>query len=175
MTDLNIFGYRPASINFIVVIDDIHLGDVETHILGAQKMTPEEIKQIVEAAVKQELGFIWWHYLLAAIAVCISFFVGSYLKRKGQDLATRENVEKLTTLVESVKQEIRNSESIAQAKRQMKHDACLEALSVIDAFFSHFFTRPKPTPQVADSAKAREVHSKLILACDNPKIIEIYT
>ncbi|MDN3520710.1 hypothetical protein [Halomonas ramblicola] len=138
-------------------------------------MTPEEIKQIVETAVEEGLGFIWWHYLLAAIAVCISFLFGAYLKRKGQDLATRENIEELTSLVESVKKDVRNNESIAQAKRQMKHDACLEALSVIDAFFSHFFTSPKPTPQVADSAKAREVHSKLILACDNSRIIELYT
>ena len=138
-------------------------------------MTPEEIKQIVESAIQEGLGFIWWHYLLAAVLVCASFFLGAYLKRKDQDLATRENIEELTSLVESIKKDIRSNEAIAQAKRQMKHDACLEALSVIDAFFSHFFKEPKPTPQPADSSKAREVHSKLILACDNSRIVELYT
>ena len=108
------------------------------------------------------------------ILICGSFFIEAYFKRKGQDLATRENIEDLTSLVESVKKDIRDNESIAQAKRQMKHDACLEALSVIDSFFSHFFTDPKPTPQLADSSKAREAHSKLILACDNSKIVELY-
>jgi hypothetical protein len=139
------------------------------------KMSPEEIKQIVESAIQDGLGFIWWHYLIAVILICGSFFIGAYLKRKGQDLATRENIEDLTSLVESVKKDIRDNESVAQAKRQMKHDACLEALSVIDSFFSHFFKDIKPTPQLADSSKAREAHSKLILACDNSQIVELYT
>lgn len=138
-------------------------------------MTPNEIKQIVEAAINEGIGFIWWHYLAAAIAVCASFFLGAYLKQKGQNVATMESIEDLTSLVESVKKEIRDNEAVAQAKRQMKYDACLEALSVIDAFFSHFFTKPKPTPQVSDASKAREAHSKLILACDNSQIVELFT
>lgn len=77
--------------------------------------------------------------------------------------------------MESVKQEIRNSEAVAEAKRRMKHEACLEALNVVDAFFSHFFTTPKPTPQQADTAHAREAHSKLILSCDNPRIVALFT
>ena len=82
-------------------------------------MSPEEIKQIVESVIQDGLGFIWWHYLIVVILICGSFFIEAYFKRKGQDLATRENIEDLTSLVESIKKDIRDNESIAQAKRQM--------------------------------------------------------
>jgi hypothetical protein len=138
-------------------------------------MNPEEIQKIVEAVIQEGLGFIWWHYALTLLLVCVGIFFGAYLKRKGTDLATSENIKELTSLVESVKKDIRDNESIAQAKRQMKYDAFLEALTVIDAFLSHFYAQLKPTPQLVDSSKAREAHSKLILACDNSRIVELYT
>jgi len=103
-------------------------------------MGPEEIKKIVESAIQDGLGFIWWHYLIVVILICGSFFIEAYFKRKGQDLATRENIEDLTSLVESVKKDIRDNESIAQAKRQMM--PALKHCQLLILFLS-LFHRPQ--------------------------------
>jgi hypothetical protein len=138
-------------------------------------MSPEQIKSAVEAALRDSSGLVWWHYLLAILLIAAFSYLGAYLSGKGQGLAKKEDIKELTLLVESVKQELRSNEAIAEAKRRMKYEACLEALNVIDAFFSHSFLPLKPTPQVADAARTREAHSKLILSCDNPKIVELFT
>lgn len=136
-------------------------------------MSAEEIRVIVESAIQKNLYFEWWPYLVIAILSSISAFFGAWLKKRGEDFATKQSIRDLTHLVETIKEEIRRNETIAQAKRQMKHDACLNALSVIDGFFSHFFIGA--TPQSVDASKNREAHNKLILACDNPKIVELFT
>jgi hypothetical protein len=119
--------------------------------------------------------------IILQIAIIIILLVGgwmiknylpSYFSEKGKNLATKEDIEEITRKVESVKSEIHQISAIEQAKRELKYEACLDALSVIDAFFSHYFTELKPTPQEANTARARECHSKLILSCENTEIIE---
>lgn len=57
----------------------------------------------------------------------------------------------------------------------LKRDACLEALSAVDAMFSNqvWTNVPRqPTIQKVEILKFRECHSKLILSCNNIKTVE---
>ncbi len=70
--------------------------------------------------------------------------------------------------------------AIRESKRSLKHEACLNALSVIDADFSHrdWIVEGKKiddiNQQEIDISKARACHSQLALSCDDPKIVEAY-
>ena len=104
---------------------------------------------------------------LGIIALVIKNTLSSYLSEKGKNLATKEDVEEITRKIETVRAEVAKSQAVENSKRQLKHEACLQALSVIDAHFSQLFSNPKPTPQVADTVRARECHNKLILSCES--------
>jgi hypothetical protein len=96
-----------------------------------------------------------------------------YIGKKGENLATQEDIGNITREIESVKTEIARASSIEDTKRSIKHDACLEALSIIDAFLSHNVAGDIEK-QNKEIYKAREAHTKLILACDNPDIIATF-
>jgi len=57
----------------------------------------------------------------------------------------------------------------------IKREACLDALSAVDAMFSHinWINVPKqPTKQKVDISKIRECYSKLVLSCENKETVE---
>src|SRR2546428_8202478 len=58
-------------------------------------MSPEEVRAVVEAATRDGLRFPWWSYMLAFLLVVAGAYIGSYIKRKGEDRATQENFDKL--------------------------------------------------------------------------------
>lgn len=100
-----------------------------------------------------------------------------YLEEKGKNLATKEDIEEITRKVESVKAEIEENKLIFQQKYQLKHEACLSALSLIDAHFSHTLKPPEDgeiVKQYATTEHARKVHNKLILSCENKNILQKY-
>ena len=109
---------------------------------------------------------------LGVIAMFLRKGLPAYVSEKGKNLATKEDVEHITRKVESVKTELLWLSAVEEQKRQLKYEACLEALSVIDAHFSQLFTSPKPTPQPISTVRAREAHSKLILSCNDLRIVE---
>lgn len=132
-------------------------------------MTPEEITALLKFAAELGAG--------AIVATGVAFlllksFLPSYLSEKAKNLATKEDVEYITRRVESVKSELSRLGAVEEQKRKLRHEACLEALSVIDAHFSQLFKSPRPTPQPISTVRAREAHSKLILSCNNIQIVE---
>lgn len=96
----------------------------------------------------------------------------AYISEKGKNLATSEDIEKITLKIETIRADIYNSNAMEEQKRKLKYEACLEALAVIDAHFSQIFAGEKPVPQPVSTARAREAHSKLILSCNNVLIVE---
>ncbi|MGW8257587.1 MAG: hypothetical protein ACWGMZ_08890 [Thermoguttaceae bacterium] len=137
-------------------------------------MTPEQIKSIVETTISDATPG-YWLILVYIIIPLVSAYLGGYFGNKGKNLATKQDIEDLTRQVETVKQEIRNQDAISTAKRQMKYEACLEALAIVDAFFSQIgWTDLTPVKQIADTARAREAHNKLILSCDDSEIVKLY-
>ncbi len=114
--------------------------------------------------------------LTFAIMFLKSYFP-RYLEEKGKNLATKEDIEEITRKVEGVKAEIEEYKLIFQKKYQLKHEACLDALSLIDAHFSHTLTPPNGgeiAKQYATTEHARTVHNKLILSCEDKNILQKY-
>ena len=94
---------------------------------------------------------------------------------RSKNLATKQDIEEITQKIESVKAEIARAESINQAKFQLKHQACLDALALVDAHFSHTLKSPEGvelTKQFTTIEQARACHSKLILSCEDTKLLE---
>ena len=115
---------------------------------------------------------------LVVLGFIIKNYLPSYFTEKGKNLATKEDVAEITRKIEEVKLEVEASKAIQQAKRNLKHEAYLEALCLVDAHLSHKFDPPKNgwiVKQHATTEAARRCHSKLILACDNTEIIERFS
>ena len=66
-------------------------------------MTPDEIQQIVETAIQQKMMFPWWAYVLWALITFVSCFIVVYLKEKGKNLATKEDISEITKKIEAAK------------------------------------------------------------------------
>ena len=81
-------------------------------------MTPEKIQSIIEKAIGQQFENYWLYLLLSILVALASSYLFQYLKEKGKNLATKEDIEKITSRVESVKQ----SYKIEFDKIQKKND-----------------------------------------------------
>ena len=118
--------------------------------------------------------------VILGIAVTLGFFimkshVRKYLEEKGKNLATKEDNEEITRKIELVKADIAQRQTVFDARYKLKYEACLEALTIIDIFFSHALVSAdskRPVPQEADTSRARECHSKLIITCKSPALVE---
>lgn len=90
-------------------------------------MSPEELKLIVDSAIKEGLLFPWWQYLLAIIMAFIGGFLGAYLKRKGENLAMKEGYDSLliqikrtTNATESIKNDLSKGSWLHQQSWYLK-------------------------------------------------------
>lgn len=66
-------------------------------------MTPEDIKTIVEIIIENKIKYFWVYILLSVILGMASTFFLEFIKRKGQNFATKSDIKILTNKVESVK------------------------------------------------------------------------
>lgn len=90
-------------------------------------MSPEELELIVHGAIKEGLLFPWWLYLSAITMPFIGGFLGAYLKRKGENLATKEDYDSLlvqvkltTTATESIKNDLAKGSWLHQQSWYLK-------------------------------------------------------
>jgi hypothetical protein len=78
--------------------------------------------------------------------------------------------------LEQFKADLRNSEAVRQARWEIKRQACLEALRVVDTFFSHQnwtgLSKPTETQGSIDVAKARECYNALALSCNSEEVLQ---
>lgn len=82
-------------------------------------MTPETLKEIVENIINQKFEY-YNFYLLGAVvfSVLIAYFI-SYFKEKGKNLAKKEDIEKITDKVESVKNEYKKEFDLIKNKNDL--------------------------------------------------------
>jgi len=115
--------------------------------------------------------------LIPFIIGAVFGFFPAFFSEKGKNLATKQDIESITKKIEGVKAEFQRNQMIESDKMKLKHEALLESLRMVDAYFSHILTKnvPKhPTKQFASITEIRECHNKLILSLDNPEIIKVF-
>ncbi|OHB57669.1 MAG: hypothetical protein A2173_04615 [Planctomycetes bacterium RBG_13_44_8b] len=66
-------------------------------------MNPEQIQTAVESAISQGNLFPWWSYILFVVLSGIASYLAIYLREKGKNLATKEDIGEITDRVEKVK------------------------------------------------------------------------
>ncbi len=70
-------------------------------------MTPTEIQAAVESALANKVILPWWSYLSSVLIVASGAYFGVYLKEKGRNLATREDIKDITDKIEKVRSDYR--------------------------------------------------------------------
>jgi Na+/phosphate symporter len=137
-------------------------------------MSPDEIKTLIEEIRKNEIQYFWFYILLSILFGIISNFVLEYFKNKGGNIATKQDIVNITQKIESVKLEIYKSQEVDKLKRELKYNALLKSLNIIDAYLSNFITFEGIMKQYASAEESRECYNNLILTCDNSEIIKSY-
>ena len=94
-----------------------------------------EAKTIIEQALRDPRNFPFAVYGIIFIVAAVGAYIGAYLRRKGQNFADKEDIKKLTEIVESVRsQHAKELENLAHENRKVlefssrKHQLSLAAL-----------------------------------------------
>ena len=66
-------------------------------------MTPEQIKTAIDAAIGNRIVLTYSQMMIFALLAGVVAYLGSYLKKKGEDLATSDDVKRLTEKTEEIK------------------------------------------------------------------------
>ena len=130
-------------------------------------MTADQIKTIVEAALKDGLTFPWWAYLLAFVLTFVGSYFGAYTKRKAENLATKEDfdallaqVKKTTEETEKIKTDISRVSWVDQQRWTLKRELYLELLDSLysekEAVFKLSDEEKRPVPNGQDLLALRD-------------------
>lgn len=102
-------------------------------------MDTELIKVVQQAVRDGPTSASWIVILISLISAGLGAFLGSYLKRKGEHLATRDDFDELllqikaqTKVTEEIKQELSGKLWIAQKQWELKREIYKSVLEVID-------------------------------------------
>jgi hypothetical protein len=87
-----------------------------------------QLKLIVEEAVNNAINFHWWLYLLILLIAAAGAFLGSYLKKKAEHLATKEDIEEITKKVEDIRTQYSEQLESHKASLQLSNQLKLAAL-----------------------------------------------
>jgi uncharacterized secreted protein with C-terminal beta-propeller domain len=119
------------------------------------------------------LQYIFGIIGIAILTSIVQNYFPSYFKKKGDNLATKEDIGEITKIIESVKTEISLASSIESKKYELKYNACKNALEIIDAHMSHlkYSSQIAPLKQYNTIDATRKCHNDLILTCVNPNVI----
>ena len=83
-------------------------------------MNPDEIKSIVEQTLRDPRNFPFAVYGIIFIVAAVGAYIGAYLRRKGKNFADKEDIKKLTEIVESVRsQYAKDLENLAHENRKV--------------------------------------------------------
>lgn len=98
-------------------------------------MQAEQIYEIIRKALEKGVSLDLWSLLLVGILALLGGFLGSYLRTKGKNLATKQDTEEITKKVESIKAEYaKQLELLVQEHRiflqgqERKHELSVAAL-----------------------------------------------
>jgi hypothetical protein len=82
-------------------------------------MTSDQIDRLIEAIASLEKGNDLWALVVMIVVVPIisgiAAYCGTYLKTKGKNLATKEDLREITTTVESIKSDLQTKKALRLA------------------------------------------------------------
>lgn len=97
-------------------------------------MTTEQIDRLIEAVSSLDRGNDLWALvvmiLVVPIASGLAAYCGSYLRKKGENLATKEDLRNITTTVESIRAELETKKELTLAALDRRLAAHQEAFTL---------------------------------------------
>ena len=91
-------------------------------------MDPEKIKAIAEEVINNANLFNWWFYVLIFVITAIGSFFGSYLKKKAENVATKQDIEEITKKIEGIRAPLNKQLESHKASLQLSNQLKLAAL-----------------------------------------------
>lgn len=91
-------------------------------------MDYNQIKMIVEEAFDKGVHFDWWFYLLVFLIAAFGAFLGSYLKKKAENVATKEDIQEITKKIEDIRAYYSTQLESHKASLQLSNQLKLAAL-----------------------------------------------
>lgn len=91
-------------------------------------MDPLKLKELIEEAVKSSIDDRWWVLVATIILAGVLGYIGSYLREKGKNLATREEVQGITQKIEEVKKEYNKQLEAYKSSLQLSNQLKVAAL-----------------------------------------------
>ena len=84
-------------------------------------MTPNEIEQIIETAIVRGNMIKWWYLVAWMLVAGIGAYFGTYLREKGKNVATKEDIGRITDEIEKVRSTyVKEIEAISATKIRMQ-------------------------------------------------------
>jgi hypothetical protein len=96
-------------------------------------MTPDDVKAAVNAAIDAKVLLTYTQLFAFVLLSGIAAFFGAYIKKKGENLATLEDIKKLTNDVEEIKSTY--SKQIEDYKTQLERD---KKMAKVAEFFAEW-------------------------------------
>jgi hypothetical protein len=152
-------------------------------------ITAEELRIVVEAAVKNSAGMNYGQIISLVLLTTVSAFLGAYMSAKAKSIATKQDIGEITRKIEGVKKELEQHDRVASRKYELKYNACLNMLGILDAFLSHkmLVQDDDGNPitnndrnwievdrQYATIEGFRKCHNDILLTIDDPEIPPLF-
>jgi len=91
-------------------------------------MDPEKLKALIEEAISNSDPFAWWFFILVILLSAIGAFLGSYFRKKAENVATKEDIENITDKIEKVRSQYSEQLETVKASLQLSNQLKLAAL-----------------------------------------------
>lgn len=107
-------------------------------------------------------------------------FNDSYMEEKGKNLATKEDIQELTSLTEEVKIMYQSKQHQNEHIYDVKKDTIQESLDCLDDYLSWLNYNSNVTPVRRDiddsdlTLKARKCYNKLVLTCESKELPQMF-
>ena len=117
---------------------------------------------------------------IAFLHILLRQTISSYASEKGKNLATKEDISAITHLIESTKISLQQRDRYEAKRYELKYQACLKALAIVDAQISHVVksdnqgNSTEVDKQYATAEEIRSCHNELILSLDNSAVVSTF-
>ncbi|MAH06162.1 MAG: hypothetical protein CL561_11460 [Alphaproteobacteria bacterium] len=137
---------------------------------------------IISIIVAGGLGFCW-------AVRSLKKYSDSYFREKGKNLASKEDIAELTRIARAVEAEVRHIDRVEERRYELKYQACMDALEIVDSIFCHLewtvpvegsngknrivtITSEDMPTQTVKASEVRRCHSNLQITCKNKEVLD---